>query len=669
VTIHLRNLERDAEEVCAEILEPPPPVDYLAWAERNIVFSKRESPFDGPYNRVLFPEFDEILTALSPEDPCRTVTVAKSAQLGGTVIANIFTLGSMDLAPGDFLVTHPTDDNARRWSKMKLSPMLKNTTALARLFPQKARDGSDSVLFKERVDGRGAIQISGANSPASLSQVSMPRQVQDDLAKWEMNAAGDPEGQADSRSRAFEFAKILKISTPLVNPGCRITRSYKKGSQERPWVPCPHCDEHQVLEWENLQASIEANPEDPHFICRACGCEIRQHDLPEMKRRLEWRAENPKAKGDHRSFWIWSAYSALQSWRRIAQEWLNSKGDPAQERVFFNDTLGLAYETKGEAPPWEELARRAGESEYERRHVPAGALLLTGGIDCQADRVEWQVVGWGREARSWTVEYGVIPGHISEPATQAHLDALLVQGFVNSVGRKLTLDLAAIDGNAWTEDVWAWARRHAKVIMVRGVGSDSAPLLAKVKKERSRTGKVLRYQSKFFNFGTSILKMALYRNLAKTDPLARGYVGLPRGLEDEFYRGLTAETRKETKDKKTGFPKYAWVKDPNQANEPLDTRLQAEAAAIKLGIRSFQDATWDKLEAERETPLQAAQGDLLELPLMAAQSSPSPAPPQAVHRKPGTPAGQDQAAKTPAPDTQAADRAAWLAKIAGRLPG
>jgi hypothetical protein len=30
----------------------------------------------------------------------------------------------------------------------------------------------------------------------------MPRQVQDDLAKWELNAAGDPEQQADSRSAA-----------------------------------------------------------------------------------------------------------------------------------------------------------------------------------------------------------------------------------------------------------------------------------------------------------------------------------------------------------------------------------------------------------------------------------------------------------------------------------
>jgi phage terminase large subunit GpA-like protein len=88
-------------------------------------------------------------------------------------------------------------------------------------------------MFKERADYRGSLLISGANSAASLSQVSMRRQVQDDLAKWVPNSAGDPEGQADSRSSAFDFAKILKISTPLVVPGCRITAAARVRSADR----------------------------------------------------------------------------------------------------------------------------------------------------------------------------------------------------------------------------------------------------------------------------------------------------------------------------------------------------------------------------------------------------------------------------------------------------
>lgn len=623
--VNTANAEALAMEVLADVLTPPPDVDYLDWAERNIVFTKRESPFPGPYNRELFPYFDEILSALSPSDPCRVVTIMKSAQLGGTVVANIFTLGSMEMDPSDILYVHPTENNAARWSKMKLAPMLRNTSALARVFPMKNRDGLDSLLYKERLDGRGAIQISGANSAASLSQVSMTRQVQDDLSKWETNSGGDPETQADSRSRAYEFAKILKISTPLVMPGCRITKNFEEGSQEHFYVPCPHeeCGHFQTLDWENMLANLdEEKPENAHFTCIECGSEILEHHRASIVRRGEWRASNPKAKRHHRSFYLWSVVSALQSWERIAREWLGAKGDPASEQTFLNDTVGRAYVTAGEAPPWETLRDRGANSDYDRGKIPVGGLVLTIGIDCQDDRVECQVVAFGRDFRRFVVDYLVIPGHISTQTCQDRLDALMSQTWANSYGRKISPDMIAIDGNAYTEDVWEWARRHpaSKLIMMRGDNKDAAPLIQRVKKERShRTGKLLKYSRRFFNINVSILKMALYRNVAKEDPLQRGYVGFPRGLDDEYYRQLTAE-RRVPKKKKDGFTEYKWEKDRDQANEGLDTMNQAEAAAIKYGVRSLPDAIWSRLEEERETHLPEAQLDF-EDGLFAAMKS------------------------------------------------
>jgi phage terminase large subunit GpA-like protein len=614
--ISIGNAERIALEVLAEIMTPQPPVDYLAWAENNIVFSERESPFPGPYNRDLFGYFDEILRALSPDDPCRIVSFMKSAQLGGTVLANIFCGGTLAMDPGDFLYAHPTENNAQRWSKMKLTPMLKGTPSLTKLFPMKARDGSDSVLYKERIDGKGAIQISGANSPASLSQVTMKRQVQDDLAKWEMNNAGDPEVQADSRSQAHEFAKVLKISTPLVDPGCRITKNNEDGSQERLFLPCPHCGHMQVLEWENFLANLdEEAPENSHFSCAECGGVIEEYHRPQMLRGREWRAANPKAKRVHRSFYLWSAYSHLQSFERIARSWLKARGDPASEQTFFNDVVGRAYRTLGEAPPWEALRDRAAKSDYARGTVPAGFVIVTVGVDCQGDRVEYQVVGWARDYRRAVVDYGVFPGHVSTKECRDFLDGLVKQEWKNAYGQKLGVDLLAIDGNAWTEDVWGWAKRHltSKVMMVRGVGSETAPLLARVKKERSsKTGKLLGHSRRFYNFATSVLKMGLYRNLTKEDVLERGFVGLPRGLDDEYFRQLTAESRR-AKRLKSGFIAYEWVKDPTQANEGLDTHLQAEAAAIKFGVRSMPDAMWDKYEGMRECAPVSGQLDLEDL--------------------------------------------------------
>lgn len=606
IVVDIANAEKIGYGVLHDVLMPAAKVDYLAWAENNIVFSKLESPdFPGSYNRRLFRYFDEPLRALSPDDLCRIVTLIKSAQIGATVIATIYTCGSMDMDPSWFLYVQPTVTKAESWSKMKLAPMLRNTTSLTRLFPKKSRDGLDSLLYKERADGRGAIQIMGANAP--IDQVTMQRQVQDDLSKWENNSAGDPETQADSRSRGVEEAKILKISTPLVMPGCRITANFEAGSQEHPYVPCPHngCGHMQVLEWENMLANLdEQHPEKAHFTCIECGCEIREYHRQQMLDGLEWRAHNPAQRRFHRSFYIWSAYSPLQSWERIAREWLSAKGDPASEQTFLNDTVGRAYVAAGEAPPWEMLRDRGAASQNSRGKIPPGGIILTLGIDCQDDRVEWQAVAWGREFHRFVVDCGVIPGHISEPETQKRLDALLLQTWMNGYGRRIGIDKAAIDGNAYTEEVWEWAKLHpaSRLVMVRGSNLETAPLIARVKKERShRTGKVLKYSKRFYNVNVSTLKMALYRNCAKLDPLERGYVSFPIGLDDEYYRQLTAEKRVPKK-QKDGFTVYKWEKDPNQANEMLDTMNQAEAAAILFGIRGMPDKIWDQLEAERETP-------------------------------------------------------------------
>jgi phage terminase large subunit GpA-like protein len=626
--VEVTRAEWVVHSVMADVLKPPPPVDYLKWAEENIEFSPAESPVPGPYNRERFSYFDEILRALSPDDPCRTVTLAKSAQIGGTVLANVFTLGSIEMDPGYFLYVHPTEENGRRWSRMKLGPMLKNTPALRRIFPQKARDGQDSVFYKERRDGRGAIQISGANSPASLSQVSMPRQVQDDLAKWEMNAAGDPETQANSRSQAYDFAKILKVSTPMVMPGCRITTNFEQGSQEKLFLPCPHdeCGHMQTLEWENMLASLDPeHPERAHFTCESCGAAIEEYHRPKMLRGGEWRAGNQREKRVHRSFYLWSAYSLLQSFERIARDWLAAQGDPPREQTFLNDVVGRAYRVLGEAPPWEELHARGEASDYVHGTIPAGFPMLTCGVDCQGDRVEWQVVAWGPERRRAVVEYGVIPGHISEPKCQNALDALLAQGFKNAYGRKIAIDLLAVDGNAYTEDVWDWARRHPahRVIMVRGRHEEHVPLIKQVKREHNSRGKVKRWSRRFYNFAASVLKMGLYRNVRKTDPEERGFVAFPRGLEAEFYRQLTAETRK-AKREKSGFVRYLWVKDPNQANEGLDTHLQAETAANKLAVRDMTDGDWDRLMSKRERPPEPVQGDFEDLLGPLAKQSATP---------------------------------------------
>lgn len=167
----------------------------------------------------------------------------------------------------------------------------------------------------------------------------------------------------------------------------------------------------------------------------------------------------------------------MQSWSRIAQEWLKAKGDAGAEQTFATDVVGIAYKAQSETTPWEQLRDRATSSHYVRGTIPPGALLFMLGVDVQGDRVEWQLVGFGKEYKRYVIDYGIIDRHISDMNCQRNLTLLMQRRWTNKYGSSFGVDFAAIDGNAWTEDVWSSARQHPsnKLIMVRGRGDDAAP--------------------------------------------------------------------------------------------------------------------------------------------------------------------------------------------------
>ncbi|MBP1873532.1 phage terminase large subunit GpA-like protein [Ensifer adhaerens] len=653
----LFNPGRLALSVLAEICEPPPSIDYLDWAKRHIVFSERITDHPGPYNEDLVPFFSEILRALSPEDPCNIVSLAKSAQIGGTICANIFTLGSLDMAPGDFLYVHPTEENAARWSKAKLMPLVREMPVVAKLFSQNSRDASNSVLYKERIDGRGAIQAAGANSPAGLSMISPRKQVQDDLAKWQMNEAGDPEAQADSRSKAFFNAKVFKISTPMVEPGCKITANYREGSQESYHVPCPHkeCGGLQELRWENMRDHIDPlHPEKAHFVCIHCGGEIHEHHREWMVRPengAQWVAKYPERARRHRSFRIWMAYSPFERWENLAREFISLQaGGPEKrdngagaEQTFFNDWLGLAYEADNKAVDWEVLRDRAEANGFARGVIPAGVLSLVLGLDVQGDRVEWLLVGYGRNRLRAVVDHGMIDsragghlpgfrehsGHISEPEVRAALDLLLTREWRDEAGRKRTADLFAIDGNAYTDDVWNWVRKHprSRVIMVRGGNSDNAPPIAQAREyDKKGKPKKQKWSSRFFTFASSAFKLRLYRDFKKEDAEQAGYISFARGFEDDLFQQATSESRVAEKTR-SGHTRYVWKLTEGRRNEVLDMLNQSLAGAYRLGIPYWTDEQWDVIEDRLGKIEPPRQGDLEDHLNQVPQAQPQPAPP------------------------------------------
>src|SRR4051794_21330526 len=106
----LANPERRARLFGGAVLLPPPPLDLNQWARDNLVLGG-ESPYPGPYEPERFPFFWDILAALGPEEPARVVVLCGSAQIGKTLLAQIFAAASLDLDPGNLLYVHPTESN------------------------------------------------------------------------------------------------------------------------------------------------------------------------------------------------------------------------------------------------------------------------------------------------------------------------------------------------------------------------------------------------------------------------------------------------------------------------------------------------------------------------------------------------------------------------------
>lgn len=637
-----------AARSAAAAFAPPPPPDLAAWAARNIVFDER-SPLPGAFDIARFPFLAEILECLSPEHPCREVTLRGDAQWGKTSSVIHPALGAwFEYGPLDALVVHPTGSAAKEWVRRKWMPLRRQAPALRAMFGLDGGDKTDTLFDQESIDRSRSLKTTSAGSPSDLTGSSRKLVIMDDLAKFEAGPMGDPEFMAESRAAGYEDAKILRASTAMLKGTCRITRAFERGDQRWFHMPCPHCGEAGPLTWETFLPSIDpANPRAAHFTCERCGGVIEQKHKEAMVAAGRWVPHNPK--GDHPSFHLWGRACAPQrDWASIAVDYLKAFGltrkdegedlaalttaqDAKPEQVFFNDVLGLPYEQASSAPPWEEIRNRVEGADPADQlplgRIPAGAGMLTAGVDCQDDRIEVHVKAFGRDLRCWTIDYRVIPHHISTVEGREALDRLLKAEWKTAHGRGFALGMMAIDGGAYTDDVWDWAKRWpwSRVIIVKGARSQTGPAYQLMRFERKADGAAKKRQKRGYMINVSMMKAEFYSALRVEDPQARKYCGFATGLGDEFYRQITAE-KKETARLPSGIVESRWaLVEPTRRNEALDTEGYARIAALRLGWRAHTDAKWDELEALWGAPLLTDQPDLF-VPAADAPDAPRPAP-------------------------------------------
>ncbi|MES2845631.1 MAG: terminase gpA endonuclease subunit [Pseudomonadota bacterium] len=659
----LSSAARVVSRAAAVAMRPPEPPNLTRWCEENIIFDER-SPMPGPFRIDRFAFLREIHEVLSPEHPCREVTVRGSAQWGKTVSVIQPTLGAWhEYTPLDSLIVHPTAAAATDWVDNKWLPMRRQAPGLLAIFGdgRGTGDNKDAKFNQETLARNGSLKVASAGSPADLTGTTRRLVVMDDLSKFDMTDKGDPEALAESRASAFEDAKILRVSTAMISGTCRITRAFDRSDQRFYHVPCPHCGTEAPLTWENFKARLD--PERlhaAHFSCESCGGIITHADKEKIVQAGRWVASN--LSGDHPGFHLWRAYAPQRDWASIAVDYAKVMGwtsitltsrseesvrkevEAETEQTFWNDVLGLPFEQASGGPDWQSLRDRVDNDEAEclpRSVLPSTGFILTAGVDCQQDRIEVQIVAFVRNYGRWVIDYVVIPHHIGDEAGRTALDALLRTTWRTQLGLRLPLDMMAIDSGTYTEDVWAFGKRYpwSRVMLVKGASTQTGPVLAPQKFERRDDGKAKKAQKRAFMVNVSQLKGDFYSWLAKTDPTERGYVRFARGLGDEYFRMVTSEVRV-LKRARSGVVTSSWdLCEPGRRNEGLDTMIYSEAAARRKGWASMTDHQWDNLTAERGVPSPDAQPDLFDASLPVISDVPEVQKPKA--KKPRNSTGPD----------------------------
>ena len=251
------------------------------------------------------------------------------------------------------------------------------------------------------------------------------------------------------------------------------------------------------------------------------------------------------------------------------------------------------FQGEGEAPT-NAAELRARATDVPAWTVPAGASLLTAGVDVQDDRLAVAVWGWGRGEVAHCVGWAELPGDpVSDDVWRA-LDDVLERRWPHAGGGTLPVAMAAIDtGGHRTQAVYHYVRQHPRTTMaVKGANRPGQPVIGTrpALMDVHWNGQKVRHGVQLWTIGTDTAKGELYARLRLVD--GPRSVQFAADLPLDFYAQLTAERRVTRYHR--GVARHEWTVPRGVRNEALDATVYAYAAALRLGLAR---ADWDRWEA------------------------------------------------------------------------
>lgn len=574
-----------------KILKPRPRLTGSQWADTFRYVAAGTSPEPGRWRTARVPYLREPLDAATSPGIEKVVIMAASQVAKSELLINV--LGYyIDQEPSPILMLQPTVEQAEAFSKERIDPTIQASPALRAKMEPEGKDGrgssrkSSNTIRMKHFPG-GYLALVGSNSPAGLASRPIRVLLCDEIDRYGETKEGDPLKLATQRTANFGNRKIIEVSTPTLTSrtdGPTVYSEYLRTDQREFFVECPHCHGRFIQKWEQVKWEKDENDlpiaESVRLECPLCGQKVRGpgKPLPSLLEGGQWRptAEHPESAAV--GFHVTSLCSPWVALSDLALEFVSAvhARDKAGLQEFLNLKLGEPWaEYQQEAQSWERLGER--REAYSRTAFPDAVLFLTAGVDVQRDRLECTVVGWGVGREAWVITHQQLFGDPLAEAVWDQLDALLLRTqWMTVSGQMRRLIAAFVDSGdgVTTSQVYRYtkARERYRIVSVKGKGGLALPFVGIYRRIEEPPRPLL------YTLGVDAGKAIVMSRLEIEEP-GPGCVHFPvgeMGVDEEYFKQLTAEVQKRVKDKQ-GRERLMWVKIRDR-NEALDCFVYATAA-------------------------------------------------------------------------------------------
>ena len=592
---------------CLANFSPPEDLTVDEWADKYRILPETSAEA-GPWRTDRTPYLREPMRAFTDPKVQRIVMVA-SSQVGKSELELCIIGYIMAQDPGPILYIQPTEPDAEKFSRQRIAPMIRACPQLrGKVADPKARDSGNTIM--QKFFPGGSLTVTGSLSPSALASMPIRYVIGDERDRWADSAGteGDPWELAQARQITFYNRKSVEVSTPTIKGSSKIADSFEQGTQERWKHKCPNCGEYSEICFETVKHTVHKRTVNRKEIvdveveghqCPICGFVFSQAEMRRQPAR--WEADNPDAyENGCRSFWLTAFASPWVEWKSILLDVHKNADNPEKLKVVYNTKLGKLWEHRDISQSDEELLARCEEYPAE---LPDGVLCLTCGVDTQDNRLEYEVVGWGKNGESWGVKKGYIMGAPDLPETWERLDDVIDHAYKFQNGQALQISITLIDsGGHFTQTVYEECRKRQvkKVFAIKGRGGEGIPIVNPPRRVPIKDNK--RRTAWLYSLGVDAGKAIIYANVQVQTPGAR-YMHFPRGHErgydENFFNGLISERM--VKKKTAAGYKWQWEKLPgHRRNEALDCRNYA-LAGVRIVDPDF-DALAIRLRQLAEAP-------------------------------------------------------------------